>query len=182
MGTVPIYARVFAPAPVESQTAPRRRPRPVPCATRATRRSVVQPSYASGVSETPLIGQTIGDNLEDTVARIPDAEALASRHQDLRFTWRELNEQIDRVAKGLIASGLKPGDRLGMWSPNCVEWVLIQFATAKAGVILVNVNPAYRTTELRFALDQSGCRWLVAAKEFKTSDYAAMIDEVRPDV
>ena len=142
----------------------------------------MQPSYASGISDTPLIGQTIGDNLEDTVARLPDHEAIVSRHQDIRMTWSELNDEIDRVAKGLVASGLEPGDRVGIWSPNRVEWTLLQFATAKAGVILVNINPAYRTSELRYALNQSGCRWLVAAREFKTSDYAAMIETVRPDV
>jgi fatty-acyl-CoA synthase len=139
----------------------------------------MQPSYASGASHAPLIGQTIGDNLEDTVARWPDAEALVARHQDVRFTWSELNEQVDRVARGLIAMGLERGDRLGIWSPNRFEWVLIQFATAKAGVILVNLNPAYRTVELEYALNQSGCRWLAAAKSFKTSDYEAMIAEVR---
>jgi fatty-acyl-CoA synthase len=142
----------------------------------------MQPSYASGASDAPLIGQTIGDNLEGTVARLPDADALVSRHQDVRLSWSELNEQVDRVARGLIALGLERGDRVGIWSPNCVEWVLIQFATAKAGLILVNINPAYRTTELQFALNQSGCRWLVAAPSFKTSDYAAMIEEVRPEL
>ncbi len=142
----------------------------------------MQPSYASGASDAPLIGQTIGANLEDTVARFPDDDALVARHQNVRLSWRELNEQIDRVARGLMAMGLERGDRLGIWSPNRVEWVLIQFATAKAGVILVNLNPAYRTTELEYALRQSGCRWLVAAKSFKTSDYEAMIGEVRPGV
>jgi len=140
----------------------------------------MQPSYASGAADAPLIGQTIGENLEDTVARFPDADALVARHQRVRLSWRELNEEVDRVARGLIAMGLERGDRLGIWSPNRVEWVLIQFATAKAGVILVNLNPAYRTTELEYALKQSGCRWLVAAREHKTSDYAAMIEEVRP--
>src|SRR4051794_15590459 len=140
------------------------------------------PSYASGVSETPLIGETIGANLERTVERFPDADALVARHQDVRLSWRELNDQVDRLARGLIAHGLDRGDRVGIWSPNRVEWVLLQFATAKAGVILVNLNPAYRTTELEYALTQSGCRWLVAAREHKTSDYAAMIEEVGPNV
>ena len=142
----------------------------------------MQPSYASGASAAPLIGQTIGDNLEDTVARIPDADALVARHQTARLSWRELNKQVDQVARGLIARGLERGDRLGIWSPNRVEWVLLQFATAKAGVILVNLNPAYRTTELEYALRQSGCRWLAAAREHKTSDYAAMIKEVGPGI
>jgi fatty-acyl-CoA synthase len=139
-------------------------------------------SYADGPSTVPLIGETIGANLERTVVRVPDAEALVSRHQGLRFTYRELNEAVDRVARGLMAMGLEAGDRLGIWSPNCVEWVLVQYATAKTGVVLVNVNPAYRTSELEYAMRQSGCRVLVAARAFKTSDYAAMIDEVRPNL
>src|SRR3954453_10739473 len=142
----------------------------------------MQPSYASGTSEVPLIGQTIGANLDDTVDRFPDADALVARHQGVRFTWRELNQEVDRVARGLVANGLAHGDRVGIWSPNRFEWVLIQFATAKAGVILVNLNPAYRTSEVEYALKQSGCRWLVAAREHKTSDYAAMIEEGRPGI
>ena len=108
----------------------------------------MQPSYASGTSDAPLIGQTIGDNLEATVERFPDDDALVSRHQNVRLSWRELNDQVDRLARGLMEHGLERGDRVGIWSPNRVEWVLLQFATAKAGVILVNLNPAYRTTEL----------------------------------
>jgi fatty-acyl-CoA synthase len=137
-------------------------------------------SYAHGASATPLLGETIGANLERTVARAPDAEALVSRHQRIRLTYAQLDEQVDRAARALLAAGLAPGDRVGIWSPNRAEWVVIQYATAKAGVILVNVNPAYRTSELEYALNQSGCRMLVAAPSFKTSDYAAMIDEVRP--
>ena len=136
-------------------------------------------SYASGVAAKPLIGDTIGENLERAVARFPDRDALIVRHQGLRLTYAELDERVDRLARGLLAAGLDKGDRLGIWAPNCAEWVLIQYATAKAGVILVNVNPAYRTSELEYALRQSGCRMLVAARAFKTSDYAAMIDEVR---
>ncbi|HEY3189402.1 MAG TPA: AMP-binding protein, partial [Solirubrobacteraceae bacterium] len=137
-------------------------------------------SYAHGASSTPLLGETIGANLERTVARVPDADALVSCHQGIRLTYGQLDEQVDRAARALLAAGLAPGDRLGIWSPNRAEWVLIQYATAKAGVILVNVNPAYRTSELEYALNQSGCRMLVAAPSFKTSDYAAMIEEVRP--
>jgi fatty-acyl-CoA synthase len=139
-------------------------------------------SYAHGASDTPLLGETIGESLERTVAKFPEREALVVRHQGIRLTYRELNDQVDRLARGLIELGLERGDRLGIWSPNRYEWVLIQFATAKAGVILVNLNPAYRTSELEYALQQSGCRWLVAAREFKTSDYAAMIEEVRPGI
>ena len=136
-------------------------------------------SYAHGAADTPLIGETIGANLERTVARFPDAEAVVSRHQGIRLTYAELSEEVDRLARALMSIGLEPGDRLGIWSPNCVEWVVLQFATAKAGVILVNINPAYRTSELEYALKQSGCRVLVAAGEFKGSDYAAMVEEVR---
>jgi fatty-acyl-CoA synthase len=135
-------------------------------------------SYASGVAAKPLIGETIGENLERAVARFGDREALIVRHQDLRLSYAELNERVDLLARGLLAAGLDKGDRVGIWAPNCAEWVLVQYATAKAGVILVNVNPAYRTTELEYALRQSGCRMLVAARAFKTSDYAAMIAEV----
>ncbi|MGH9042505.1 MAG: AMP-binding protein [Acidimicrobiia bacterium] len=139
-------------------------------------------SYAHGASATPLIGETIGENLERTVATNPDGLALVSRHQDLRFTYAELDDAVNEVARGLMALGLEPGDRVGIWSPNVAEWVLVQYSTAKAGIILVNINPAYRTSELAYALRQSGCRVLVAARSFKTSDYVAMVDEVRPDL
>jgi fatty-acyl-CoA synthase len=137
-------------------------------------------SYAHGPSATPLLGETIGANLERTAARVPTAEALVSRRQALRFTYSELNGAVDRVARGLIAMGLRAGDRMGIWSPNRAEWVLVQYATAKTGVVLVNINPAYRTSELEYALNQSGCRAIIAAPDFKASDYAAMIEEVRP--
>jgi fatty-acyl-CoA synthase len=136
-------------------------------------------SYASGVATKPLIGETIGENLERAVARFGDREALVVRHQRVRLTYAELDERVDALARGLLGAGLRKGDRLGIWAPNCAEWVLVQYATAKAGIILVNVNPAYRTTELEYALRQSGCRMLIAAQSFKTSDYAAMIEEVR---
>ena len=139
-------------------------------------------SYASGVANKPLIGETIGENLERTVARFGDREALVVRHQQVRLTYAELNEQVDALARGLLGAGLEKGDRVGIWAPNCAEWVLTQYATAKAGIILVNVNPAYRTSELEYALRQSGCRMLVAARSHKTSDYAAMIDEVRGEL
>jgi fatty-acyl-CoA synthase len=139
-------------------------------------------AYSHGASATPLIGETIGENLQRTVAAHPDALALVSRHQGLRFTYAELDDAVDRVARGLMAMGLEPGDRLGIWSPNVAEWVLVQYGSAKAGVILVNINPAYRTSELGYALKQSGCRALVSARSFKTSDYVAMVEEVRPDL
>ncbi|MGZ6586225.1 MAG: AMP-binding protein [Solirubrobacteraceae bacterium] len=137
-------------------------------------------SYAHGAGAAPLHGETIGENLDRTVARFGDREALVSVHQDVRLTYDEFGQAVDRLARALLASGIGPGDRLGIWSPNCAEWVLVQYATAKAGIVLVNINPAYRTSELAFALSQSGCRALVAARAFKSSDYAAMVDEVRP--
>jgi fatty-acyl-CoA synthase len=139
----------------------------------------VDVSYAHGAVATPLLGETIGANFERTVARFPEAEALVSRHQGIRLTYAELNEGVDRLARALMAAGLEPGDRLGIWSPNCVEWLMLQLATAKAGIVLVNINPAYRTSELEYALNQSGCRVLVAAGSFKASDYEAMVEEVR---
>ena len=139
-------------------------------------------SYAHGPSTQPLLGETIGENLERTAARVPDHLALVSRHQNRRYTYAEFNAAVDEVARGLMALGLEPGDRIGIWSPNNAEWVLVQYATAKVGVILVNINPAYRTSELAYALNQSGCRMLVAAPSFKTSNYEAMIEEVRPDL
>jgi len=139
----------------------------------------MRPSYVHGASATPLLGQTIGENLDRAVERWGDREALVSCHQSLRYTYAELGEAVDRLARALLAGGVEPGDRLGIWSPNCAEWVLVQYATAKAGIVLVNINPAYRTSELEYALRQSGCRWLIAAPSFKTSDYAAMIESVR---
>ncbi len=135
-------------------------------------------SYSSGTSTVALLGETIGACLERTVAAFGDREALVSCHQNLRFTYNELNEAVDLVARGLLAKGFEPGERVGLWSPNYAEWTIVQFATAKIGVILVNVNPAYRTHELAYALNQSGCRLLIAAPSFKTSDYVAMVDEV----
>jgi fatty-acyl-CoA synthase len=111
---------------------------------------------------------------------MPDREALVVRHQDTRWTYAELAGQVDRLARALVASGLRPGDRMGIWAPNCAEWVVVQYASAKAGVILVNINPAYRTSELEYVLNQSGCRLLVAARALKSSDYVAMVREVAP--
>jgi fatty-acyl-CoA synthase len=136
-------------------------------------------SYAQGAETSALLEETIGANLERTVARFGGREALVSFGQGVRYTWTELNDAVDELARGLIAAGLVKGDRLGVWSPNCAEWTLVQYATAKLGVILVSVNPAYRTSELEYALRQSGCRVLIAAPAFKTSDYRAMVGEVR---
>ena len=136
------------------------------------------PSYSHGTSDTPLLGDTIGANFERTAARFPDRPALVSRHQDVRLSYAELDAAVDAAAAALLRAGIAAGDRVGIWAPNCSEWVVIQYATAKVGAILVNVNPAYRTHELEYVLRQSGVRLLFSASAFKTSDYAAMIDEV----
>ena len=135
-----------------------------------------------GASEVPLLGITIGDGFDATVERFPGREALVSCHQGLRFTWRELRAECDRFARGLLALGLRKGDRIGIWSPNRAEWVVAQFATAKIGAILVNVNPAYRAAELEYALSQSGCSALILAPPYKTSNYAAILAEVCPEI
>src|SRR3954470_11991477 len=139
------------------------------------------PSYAHGAWETALLGRTIGADLEHTVARFGDRDALVSCAQGIRMTYAELDAAVDRVARGLLAAGIARGDRVGIWAPNCAEWVLVQYATAKVGAILVNINPAYRSHELGFVLRQSGVRLLISARAFKTSDYAAMVDDVRED-
>ncbi len=136
-------------------------------------------SHTVGVTEPPLLEQCIGDNLDAAVARYPDREALVDRAQGVRMTYAELGEAVDRLARALLASGLEKGDRVGIWSPNTAEWVLVQFATAKVGAILVNINPAYRTHELTYVLGQAGIRVLVTAESFKTSDYVAMVEASR---
>jgi fatty-acyl-CoA synthase len=136
-------------------------------------------SYAHGACEQALLGETIGQNLERTVARVPDAQALISCHQGLRYSYAELNDAVDRLATAMLAAGLRAGDRVGIWSPNRAEWALTQYATAKVGVILVNINPAYRVSELEYALGRSGCRWVIAAPECKGSDFVAMVDQVK---
>jgi fatty-acyl-CoA synthase len=135
-----------------------------------------------GVTEPPLLEQTIGQNLAATVAAHPEREALVVVHQDIRWTYEELARRVDELARALLAAGFVTGDRIGIWAPNCAEWVLVQYATARLGVILVNINPAYRTHEVAYALRQSGCRGLIAAETFKTSDYRAMVDEVRGEL
>ena len=137
-------------------------------------------SIAAGPTGTPLLEQTIGANLEATVDRFPDREALVVVHQGTRQTWAEFDATINEVAKGLMGIGIQAGDRVGMWSPNFAEWTYIQYATAKIGAIQVNINPAYRVNELQYALDQSGCRLLVTRTEYLTSGYRDMVDEVAP--
>jgi fatty-acyl-CoA synthase len=139
-------------------------------------------SYAKGELEPPLLEQTIGENFKATVAAHPEGEALVEFATGRRWTWAELDRDVDALAIGMIRAGIGKGDRVGMWSPNCAEWTLVQYATAKIGAILVNVNPAYRTHELSYALRQSGTKLLVSATEFKTSDYRAMVEEVRDDI
>ena len=136
-------------------------------------------AIAKGPTDTPLLEETIGDNLDATVARFPDREALVVPHQDIRQTWSEFSVTVDAVAKGLMGTGVAKGDRVGMWSPNYAEWVYIQYATAKVGAIQVNINPAYRTTELEYALKQSGCRMLVTRSEYLMSAYREMVEEVQ---
>jgi fatty-acyl-CoA synthase len=139
-------------------------------------------SYDHGTSPTKLIGETIGAAFDRTVSRFPDREALVVRHQDVRWTWTELARRVDALAAGLLSIGLEPGDRIGIWAPNCAEWVLTQFATAKAGLILVNINPAYRRSELAYALEKVECRALVLAPALKTSDYLAILGDLVPEL
>ncbi|MFI9784989.1 AMP-binding protein [Kitasatospora sp. NPDC051984] len=139
-----------------------------------------QPSHSSGPSGTPLLGDTVGANLDRAVRAFPDREALVECATGRRWTYDRLAADVDAVALGLRARGVGRGDRVGIWAPNRAEWTLTQYATAKLGAILVTVNPAYRTHELEYVLNQAGVRLLVAAREFKTSDYAAMIADVRP--
>jgi fatty-acyl-CoA synthase len=137
-------------------------------------------SYASGTSDLALLGDTIGANLTRAVATYPEREALVEHATGRRWSYSEFAVEVDSVAAGLRELGVAKGDRVGIWAPNCAEWTFTQYATAKLGAILVNINPAYRVHELEYVLNQAGIRTLVAAAEFKTSDYAAMIDEVRP--
>ncbi|WP_373332485.1 AMP-binding protein [Thiopseudomonas alkaliphila] len=140
------------------------------------------PSYTCGPQDKPLLAMTIGEAFDQTVARFPEREAIVAREQDLRMTWTELSELVNKSARALLALNIKPGDRVGIWSPNCVQWLVTQFATAKVGAILVNINPAYRTNELEYALKQSGCAWLISAASFKSSDYHAMISDLLPEL
>lgn len=141
-----------------------------------------QLSYTRGSQAKALLAQTIGQAFDQTVAQFPDGEALVVRHQSLRYSWRELAEAVDLHARAFLALGLQTGDRLGIWAPNCAQWCITQFASAKIGVILVNINPAYRASELEYVLKQSGCQWLVCAGAFKTSDYHAMLQALAPEL
>jgi len=143
--------------------------------------SDVELSYASGTSDVALLGRTIGDDLRRTVARYGGHEAMVDCPSGRRWTYDQLAADVDQVARGLLAGGVAAGDRVGIWSPNCAEWVLLQYATAEVGAILVNINPAYRTHELAYVLRQAGVQLLVSATSFKTSDYVAMVAEVQGD-
>jgi fatty-acyl-CoA synthase len=135
-------------------------------------------SYSHGASAQPLLGETIGDNLHRIAARYPASAAVVDVPTGRRWTYQQLDADTDSLASGLLLFGIAQGDRVGIWAPNCAEWVLLQYATAKIGAILVNINPAYRSHELAYVLRQSGIRLLVSAESFKTSNYHAMIDEV----
>src|SRR5215210_2609013 len=140
---------------------------------------MVGPSYAHGASTVPLLSETIGENLRRTVERFGDRDALIVQGQGYRATYRELWEQTSQAARGLMARGIQPGDRVGIWAPNRYEWVVIQYATARMGAILVNINPAYKSTELEYVLNQSGISLLLLARAFRQSDYVGMLESVR---
>ena len=137
-------------------------------------------SYVSGISAQPLIGDTIGRVFDAVCSTHPEQLALVVRHQDVRWTYAALKERVDALALGLSSLGLAPGDRIGIWAPNCAEWLLTQYATAKLGLILVNINPAYRTAEVEYVLNRVGCRALITAQRHKTSDYVGMLAELVP--
>ncbi|QLG92575.1 AMP-binding protein [Pseudomonas yamanorum] len=139
-------------------------------------------SYSRGAQDKALLAETIGQAFDRTVAAYPEGEALVVRHQHLRYTWRQLADAVDLHARALLALGLQAGDRLGIWAPNCAHWCISQVASAKLGVILVNINPAYRSSELEYVLKQSGCQWLVCAGSFKSSDYHGMLQELVPEL
>ncbi len=139
-------------------------------------------SQLSGSAGTPLIGDTIGSVFNKTAAKFPDHLALVSKHQNIRWSYSEYKREVDRLATGLLALGVKPGDRVGIWAPNCVEWCLVQFATASIGAIMVCINPAYRLYELEYALNKVQCKVLISASKFKTSDYLGMINQLVPEL
>lgn len=143
---------------------------------------MIRESYVHGASSQPLIGETIGRHFDHIAGRFPDRPALVVRHQNVRLSYAELKQRVDAVAAGLIALGLKPGDRIGIWSPNNLEWVLTQFATAKAGLILVNINPAYRSHELEYAVNKVGCAALILSPALKTSNYLDILREIAPEL
>jgi fatty-acyl-CoA synthase len=154
----------------------------VPGSKPATYRSTAAMSYVHGATDKPLLGDTIGNAFDRTVAIFGERPGLYVRQQNIRWNYRELGGQIDEFAAGLVALGLLPGERIAIWAPNCAEWVVAQFATAKLGLILVNINPAYRLSELEYALRKVGCRALISATRFKTSDYIGMLHQLLPEL
>ena len=145
-------------------------------------KSELEKSYFKGANTPELLDQTIGDLFDRVAARFPGREALVVRHQGIRWTWSEYQGEVEKLANGLLALGIGPGDRVGIWAPNCYEWCLTQFATAKIGAILVCINPAYRVFELEYALNKSGCRAIVAAEQFKSSRYLEMLQRLAPEL
>ncbi len=144
---------------------------------------MTRPAYAQGPCDVPLRGETIGRMWDDVVAANGDRPALVARHQGIRWTYAELHEQVERCARALLGAGVRKGDRVGIWSPNNAEWVIVQFATAKIGAVLVNINPSYRAHELEYALGQSGCSLLILAPGFKDADYRELLAGVNtPDL
>ena len=139
-------------------------------------------SYVHGASDVPLVGETIGLHFERAVQRWGDREAVVMRHQNLRLTYRQLHQRVDALAAGLLALGLNPGDRIGIWATNCVEWVITQFATARAGLVQVNLDPAYRAAEIEYALNRVGCKALITMDRFKSSDYLGILRSVMPEI
>ncbi|MBO0795431.1 MAG: AMP-binding protein, partial [Ktedonobacteraceae bacterium] len=150
--------------------------------TAGTKQAIPQWSYTSGTSTTPLLGLTIGDQFDQTVSRYPDNLALVACQQNIRWTYLELQEQVNQCAKGLLHLGIQKGQRVGIWSPNRAEWCVTQFATSKIGAILVNVNPSYRLHEVEYVLNQSGCSAIIIAAAFKTSNYTEMIASLAPEL
>ncbi len=139
-------------------------------------------SYVSGNTDVPLRSQTIGQALDETTQGYAERPALIVKHQNIEWSYRELSEQVDKFAAGLLSLGLQAGDRVGVWAPNCAEWIIAQYATAKAGIIQVNINPAYRVHELEYVLNKVGCKALITADQFKSSDYIAMLNSLAPEL
>jgi len=144
--------------------------------------TMLDQSYSHGASTKPLIGETLGANFDSAVKKWGERDALIVRHQNIRWSYLELQEKVNAFAAGLLSLGLEPGDRVGIWSPNNSEWVIVQYATAKAGLILVNINPAYRVAELEYAINKVGCKALILASSFKSSDYVSMVGELAPEI
>src|SRR4029077_17974517 len=162
--------------------APTKSPRSSSSRPSGTRSECRLDSYSQGTSAVPLLGETISQNLPRTVRAHGSRDALVVRHQGYEATYAELWQQVQECARGLIALGIPKGDRVGIWSPNRYEWVVVQYATARIGAILVNINPAYRAHELEYTLRQSGCHVLIIAPPFKTTDYAGLLLELCPEM